>query len=177
MMEPATALSIAYLRKSRAIFLETVADLSLETLNEIPQGFNNNIIWNMGHILVSTLGLCYIRSQVNPDLSLPFAGRFGKGTRPTVKATGEEVAEIKRLLITSLDQIEKDIHAGVFENWQTCTTDTYQIPMDSVQSTLVCCLAHENLHLGIARAQKAVLKQAEAAKNIPIAPDLNVKVL
>jgi len=164
-MQTAAEISLAYLRRSRTLFIGMIEDLSLEQLNEVPEGFNNNIIWNMGHILVSTLGLCYIRSQVKPALTLPFPGRFGKGTRPEVNATLEEVAEIKKLLVTSLDQIEADIQAGVFTKWQTCSTDTYQIPMDSVENTLVCCLAHENLHLGIARAQKAVLKQAEAVKS------------
>lgn len=164
MMQTTTAISLAYLRRSRAIFLQMVEELSLDELNALPEGFNNNIIWNMGHILVSTLGLCYIRSQVTPALALPFPGRFAKGTRPTVNATLEEVQEIKKLLVTSLDQIEADIRSGVFENWQTCSTDTYQVPMDSVENTLICCVAHENLHLGIARAQKAVLKQAQSAK-------------
>jgi len=150
--------SLAYLRKSRELFLKLVEDLSLEELNQIPEGFNNNIIWNLGHIAVSTLGLCYIRSQVQPDLKLPFPGRFGKGSRPEGQVTAEQVAEIKQLVATSLDQIEADIKAGVFASMATSCTDTYQIPMDRIENTLTCCLAHENLHLGIAKAQKAVIR-------------------
>jgi len=153
-----SAISLAYLRKSREIFLRMVEDLTLEELNRIPEGFNNNIIWNLGHIAISTLGLCYIRSQVKQDLQLPFPGRFGKGTRPEKEATAEEVEQIKHLVATSLDQIEADITAGTFERLVSSSTDTYQIPMDSIDNTLICCLAHENLHLGIAKAQKAVIR-------------------
>ena len=157
-----TTISLAYLRKSRELFLRMVEDLTLEELNLIPEGFNNNIIWNLGHIAVSTLGLCYIRSQVKPGLELPFPGRFGKGTRPEVAATAEEVQQIRQLVSGSLDQIEADIEAGVFKELVAFSTDTYQIPMDSIENTLICCLAHENLHLGIAKAQRALIK-AQAA--------------
>lgn len=159
-----TDITLAYLRKTRQLFLGMIDDLSLEQLNQIPEGFNNNIIWNLGHIAVSTLGLCYIRSQVKPGMALPFPGRFGKGSRPEVEATAEEVAEIKGLLVSSLDQIKADISAGVFGTSVQSVTDTYQIPMDSIANTLNCCLAHENLHLGIAKAQKAVILNAAKIK-------------
>ncbi|UAY54987.1 DinB family protein [Arachidicoccus terrestris] len=159
-----TDITLAYLRKTRQLFLGMMDDLSLGQLNQIPEGFNNNIIWNLGHIAVSTPGLCYIRSQVKPETELPFPGRFGKGSRPEVEATAEEVEEIKKFLVSSLDQIETDIHAGVFTELFPFATDTYQIPMDSIENTLNCCLAHENLHLGIAKAQKAVILNAGKVK-------------
>jgi len=159
-----TDITLAYLRKTRQLFLGMIRELSVEQLNQIPEGFNNNIIWNLGHIAASTLGLCYIRSQVKPDMVLPFAGRFGKGTRPEGAVTAEEISQIKELIAESLDQIEADIKAGVFEKLIPSSTDTYQIPMDSIENTLNCCLAHENLHLGIAKAQKAVIVHANARR-------------
>lgn len=152
-----STISLAYLRKTREMFLNLAEGLNLEELNWIASGFNNNIIWNLGHIAVSTLGLCYIRSQVKPALELPFPGRFGKGTKPTVKATAQEVQQIKDLLLSSLDQIEKDIQQKVFDHWTPFATDTYQVPMDSIESTLIGLVAHENLHLGVAKAQKAAV--------------------
>lgn len=156
-MQTATAIPLAYLRKTRQLATQMIQDLSLEQLNRIPGGFNNNIIWNLGHMVISTLGLCYIRSQVKPDLVLPFARRFAKGSRPETPVTAEELAEIKKLIADSLDQIEADVEAGVFSTLVPASTDTYQVPMDRIENTLTCCLAHENLHLGIARAQKAVI--------------------
>lgn len=159
-----TDITLSYLRRTRELFVGLTDTLTIDQLNQIPAGFNNNIIWNLGHITLSTLGLCYIRSQVQPGLELPFTGRFSKGTRPEVRATEEEVAAIKALLISSLDQIERDIKAGVFSNMVAFSTDTYRLPMDNIENTLNGCLAHENLHLGIAKAQRAVILQAEKAE-------------
>ncbi|HWD90430.1 MAG TPA: DinB family protein [Mucilaginibacter sp.] len=36
------------LKKVRAVLLEGIKDLTTEQLNKIPQGYNNNIIWNLG---------------------------------------------------------------------------------------------------------------------------------
>ena len=152
-----TATSIAYIKKTRALFLALIQDLSIEQLNEIPPGFNNNIIWNVGHIAVSTLGLCYIRSQVKPEMVLPFSGSYVKGSRPGHQVTTEELDQLKHILIQSIDQIEKDIQNETFTNWVTFNTDTYQIPMDNIENTLTGCVAHENLHLGIAKAMKSMI--------------------
>ena len=57
-----------YIRRNRELFLELVNSLSIEQLNKIPEGFNNNIAWNFGHIVVTTQTLCYVRSGVKPDM-------------------------------------------------------------------------------------------------------------
>ncbi len=41
---------IEILRNTRKHLLSFINDLSTEELNEIPQGFNNNIIWNLAHL-------------------------------------------------------------------------------------------------------------------------------
>jgi hypothetical protein len=42
---------------SRKKYLELIENYSLEQLNKIPQGFSNNLVWNLGHIIVSQQGL------------------------------------------------------------------------------------------------------------------------
>lgn len=49
------------LRKTRQYVLELIANLSMEQLNEVPAGFTNNIVWNLGHMLASQQGVCYLR--------------------------------------------------------------------------------------------------------------------
>jgi len=50
------------IRRTRTYLLDFIKDLSVEQLNEIPGRLNNNIIWNLGHTLVTQQHLCYIRS-------------------------------------------------------------------------------------------------------------------
>jgi len=44
---------IERLKKTRIFLLDLIKDLTTEQLNEIPKGFNNNIIWNLGHLIAS----------------------------------------------------------------------------------------------------------------------------
>ena len=50
---------IDILRQPRIKILEELQNFSLEQLNDIPAGFNNNIIWNLGHMIAAQQGVCY----------------------------------------------------------------------------------------------------------------------
>ncbi|MBK8700590.1 MAG: DinB family protein [Saprospiraceae bacterium] len=52
------------LQKNREAVVKLLADLSLDQLNAIPLGFNNNIIWNMGHMVVVQEMLTYGLSKL-----------------------------------------------------------------------------------------------------------------
>jgi hypothetical protein len=47
------------LEEERKLLMERTRDLTVDQYNIIPHCFNNNIIWNMGHILVAGLHSLY----------------------------------------------------------------------------------------------------------------------
>ena len=47
------------LAKTRAIILYYIKELSLDQLHIIPDGFNNNIAWNIAHLVVTQQLLHY----------------------------------------------------------------------------------------------------------------------
>lgn len=143
-----------YIRRNRELFLNLINGLSIEQLNKIPEGFNNNIIWNYGHAVISTEALCYLRSGVQPDIAIPFLDKYQKGSKPEGFVSQEEINTLNELAISSLNKIEKDIVQGVFENIIPYSTATYGYEMGSIDEIITCCLAHEALHLGYAMAQR-----------------------
>ncbi len=146
-----------YIRRNREIFLQLVESLSIEQLNKIPEGFRNNIAWNFGHIVVSTQNLCYVRSGVKPGLDIPFKSKFGKDTKPESFISQEEIDELKKQLLATIDELEKDYAAGVFKNITPYSTSTYKHEMHSIDEIITCTLAHDSLHYGYALAQKKLV--------------------
>ena len=146
-----------FIIQGRRAFIELLGDLSIEQLNEVPAGFNNNIIWNFGHIVVSSQALCYIRTGVRPDTAIKFVEAYAKGTKPSYFVTAEEVAELKTLALESIQQIENDYKAGVFNNMTAFETSTYKEKMSSIEEVLITTIGHDNLHYGYAAAQKKII--------------------
>lgn len=148
---------IKYIKKTRELFLNLINDLSVEQLNKIPDGFNNNIIWNFGHIVVSAQQLSYVRSGVKADLDVRFKEKFMKGSKPESFISQEEIDVLKDQLISTINQIEEDIKNNVFAKMTPFSTDTYGYEMSTIEEVLTCIQSHESLHYGYARAQKKLV--------------------
>lgn len=140
---------------SRKAFIQLIDGLTIEQLNKIPEGYNNNIIWNFGHIVVSTQTLCYVRTGILPHTSsVKFNDFYKKDTRPTYTVTAEEVLELKALAINSIEKIKDDYANGVFANITPFSTSTYGAEMESIEEVLVTTIGHDNVHYGYAWALK-----------------------
>jgi len=147
------------IRQTRRVFVALVNSLTVEQLNIRPPGFNNNIAWNMGHIVVTTPALCYQRSGVNPDFPIPLQAAYRKDSRPTYAIQSSEISFLKELMEYSISQIEKDYSAGVFSNgFVPFSTSTYGAELNSIEEVLITTLMHDNLHLGYAQAQRRIIQ-------------------
>ena len=152
-----TGTVLKYIRRNRELFLELVNSLSTEQLNKIPKGYNNNIIWNLGHIIVSTQGLCYLRSEIKPNISIPFMAKYKKDSKPESFITKEEIDTLKEQLISTINTIEEDVNNNVFEKVAPYATVTYAYEMKTIEEILTCTLAHDSLHFGYALAQRKLV--------------------
>lgn len=64
------------IKKTRYSLLEQINDLDEQQLNQIPDGFSNNITWNLGHMVSSQQGLCYLKGGLQPLLKEEFIAAF-----------------------------------------------------------------------------------------------------
>ena len=146
-----------YIRRNRELFLKLVNSLSIEQLNKIPEGFNNNIAWNFGHIVASTQSLCYVRSEVKPDLDIRFRAKYQKGSKPESFIMQEEIDILKQQLVSTINAIEEDVKNNVFEKVTPYSTVTYGHEMTTIEEILTCTLAHDSLHYGCALSQSKLV--------------------
>src|SRR6185295_12986367 len=112
------------LRKTRTFVLDIIKELSLEKLNKVPHGFNNNIIWNVGHLVAGQQTICYIRCGKEISISQEFFDKFKPGTKPERFIQIDEEDEIKKMLFTSLDILEKDYQQNKFLSYNPWVTRT-----------------------------------------------------
>lgn len=140
--------TFAITRTSRKILSKFLEDYTLEQLNKIPQGFNNNLIWNIAHIVVVQQMLVYNLSGLPMMVSREMVDAYKRGSRPERDLTQEEADEIKALLTTTIDQTEKDFAAGIFKNYNEFTTMT-GFNLKNAEEAMAFNYYHEAVHTGM----------------------------
>jgi len=121
---------------------------TLEQLNKIPEGFGNNLIWNIAHVIVTQQLLVYKLSGLPIMVSDELVEKYKKGTKPEQAATQDEVDEIKSLLFSTIEKTKEDYANGIFKNYTEYPTSTGFV-LNSVQDALNFNNFHEGLHIGI----------------------------
>ena len=141
------------LRKSRELILKELEGLTLDQIHEIPEGFKNNIAWNVAHLVVTQQLLHYKLSGLNCLCPDDLIEAHRKGTSPTKTFTEQEFEEVKELMLGLPDTLEEDFEAGIFENFIEYPTSAGFV-LNSLESALVFNNFHEGIHYGIIRAIK-----------------------
>ncbi len=151
---------IELIRKTRSKALEIISGLSIPELNKIPEGFNNNIIWHLGHLIAAQEGIFYLRGKLELNVENEFFNSFKNGSRPDREILAEELENIKSLLFSSLDQFESDLEKNTFHNYPAWTT-SMGIEINSIEDAINFLPFHEGLHLGYIMAYKRILLNSE----------------
>ena len=133
---------------SRNLYLNYLEKYSLEQLNTIPQGFSNNLIWNIAHIVVSQQKLVYTLSGLPMHISQDMMEKYQNGSKPDGKTTQEEVDQIKALLISTVNQTKSDFDNGIFKEFNPYQTKT-GFYLGSLDEAIQFNNYHEAIHLGI----------------------------
>lgn len=134
-------------KTSRATYLKFLENYSLEQLNKIPDGMSNNLIWNIGHIVVSQQGLVYRLSGLPMMVTNEMMDTYKNGSVPTGKTTQEEVEHIKNLLISTMNQTISDYESGVFTTYTPYETKT-GFSLQNLDDAIQFNNYHEGIHLG-----------------------------
>lgn len=136
-------------RTSRKMLSQMLQTYTLEQLNKIPEGYNNNLIWNIGHIVVVQQMLTYKLSGLPMMISDEMVEKYKRGTKPEHIATQAEVDEIQSLLTEAIDQTEADFSNEIFKNYQEFTTGVGFV-VKSAADAMAFNYFHEGLHIGMA---------------------------
>ena len=134
--------------KSRELILKVIENLTNEQLNKIPKGFNNNIIWNIAHLMVTQQLLCYKFAGLKCLVSEEMIENFRKGTAPTYTVLNDEVNLIIARFQELPKQLKKDYDRGLFDNYKEYTTSV-NVTLRNIDDAIYFNTYHEGIHMGI----------------------------
>jgi hypothetical protein len=142
-------------QNNRNVIKRILKETSLEDLNTIPIGFSNNIIWNIGHIVVIQQLLVYKLSGLPMYISDELVSKYRNKTKPEGDVSQEEVDEIAALMDSLLVKTEEDMAAGIFKNYTE-----YTLSLGTTLSNANEAIEFNNIHEGIHYGYILALKKA-----------------
>lgn len=123
--------------------LKAIAGLTDEDANIIPDGFSNNILWNLGHIYLDQyLWIAHLTKETIP-IPLGFNEWFNFGTKPVDWDTPPPNLEV---LVTLLQEQPQKIQAAYKDRLEEEFPAT-ESGMHTIAQVLVRTIFHEGVHL------------------------------
>lgn len=146
------------MRQTRKNILGLIEGISPEELNEIPSGFNNNLAWHLGHVLVTQQLLTYGRCGLPFLIQDHWVPQFRKGTKPTGIVSVEEIELIKKGFPLMVDELIEDYYGKRFGKAFQPYTTSYGLNLTTIEEAIRFNTLHEAMHLGYIQAQRRMLK-------------------
>jgi len=148
--------TLNFILQPRLYAFSAIEGLAVEQLNKIPEGFNNNIIWNLGHMVVAQQNICYKRAGLEIKIDEDFFNTYRPGTKPERLFTTDDLAQIKDLFSSTLSILEADLKTDTFTNYVPWTT-RYGTNINGIQDAVGFLPFHEGLHLGTIGAMRKLV--------------------
>lgn len=139
--------------KNRKLLESFIDNHSLEVLNKVPEGFNNNMIWNIAHTIVTQQLLVYNLSGLPMLVSKDMVDTFRKGTKTERDLSQTEVDTIKGLLFSPIEKTKQDYDNNIFQSYEEYTVST-KSTLSNVEEAIEFNNFHEGIHLGYILALK-----------------------
>lgn len=145
--------AINMLIQTRRLIHQATAELSQEQLLHIPPGFDNNIAWNLGHIVVVQQLLHYRQAGLAMHVSNEQVAMYRSGTSPVDWDVEPDTTQFLPMLDELAQRLKVDYQAGKFANYQPYSTRS-GISMPLIEDAISFNNFHEGLHLGFIQALK-----------------------
>lgn len=108
------------LEEGRRWLLAETEALTAHQYNLIPEGSNNNIVWNMGHLLVTAETLLYGNAPTLRWADARIEAGYRKGSKPDGIVSEDDIRQIRNGLLESISasKLAASIEqSGIAEDW------------------------------------------------------------
>ncbi len=131
------------LESYRSVLLNVLEGVTEEMAEIIPNGFNNNIRWNMGHIYLDQYLWIGALTKEQYNVPEPFNKWFGFGTSPSdFNADTPSFEELKGLLKQQPIKLKQEYGDQLEEPFPPIDMGMY-----TIEQVLIRTIFHEGMHL------------------------------
>lgn len=149
-------ISISNLIQTRTFLSKLIKDYTQEQMEVIPEGFSNNILWNLAHLVVTQQSLHYALSGNKLLVDELLVAENRKGTSPKDWTNPPRKHDILELLETLPKQLQTDYDQGKFQDYKSYRT-SIGITLSSIEEAIIFNNYHEGIHLGTILALRKFL--------------------
>jgi hypothetical protein len=142
------------LDKHRGRLLQLVEGCRENKRNVVPEGFNNSVHWQIGHVLTVTERLVFGLSEQTPVIPANYQTFFGNGTKP---ADWQEEPPAWDLLMAQLKEQPNRICKSLKDKLEVSVKENF-LKAETVGELIVSSVLHEVNHAGTISAMLKVLK-------------------
>jgi DinB superfamily len=142
---------------TRQNLLKILETTSTQDLLAVPDGYNNNIFWNIAHCVATQQLLCYYLSGNAFKIDDFWIEKYKKGTFANLSVPQEDFENLKFILIRTAELLQNDYNQGLFADYKVYPT-SYGITLNDIEDAIEFNNIHEGMHLGYILAQKRALQ-------------------
>ena len=150
--------SVDVLNSTRRSIYKALEDCSQEEWLIIPEGFKNNIAWNVGHIIIAQQGLVYTRCGLKNHIDGNMFGMYRPGSNPRDWESNPDKAELIDQLMSLGEKMDEDVKAGLFDGDMPEEPVPHMPPAESVTHAMIGNNVHEGMHFATIAKLKQLIK-------------------
>lgn len=140
--------SLKHHLQNRKLLKKLLLSVDESQANRIPEGFNNNIIWNCAHVISVQQALIYQLCGQTPRVDKTLLRKFNIGTKPEEYFDKNFIEDIAEQLITTSVQMAEDLENQPFAVINPFMT-AIKVELTTLEEALMFTNYHEGLHLGV----------------------------
>ena len=141
------------MQKTKINFVQLLDGLTIEQLNKIPAGFNNNLIWNFAHLLATQQVIFYGLSGLPPKVDEHFIKSYRRFSKPESFVSASELETIQNNFEAAQQTFFEEYRNGTFASFKPYTT-SFGVQLDTLEDAIKFSSMHDGLHYGYAMALK-----------------------
>jgi hypothetical protein len=144
---------IDFIEKVKNRIKENLEGFNVQQFNYIPKGFNNNLIWHIGHLTSAICRRVFQTSNLDFPIDKNLVEVYKAGTKPEKVLGEQEIATLFVALDKVIDQLKLDYASKkftAFQPWHNSSGDL----IETFEDTISFSLYHIGLHFGYIQALK-----------------------